>query len=447
MCITGRTLCALSGMCLAATLVLAQATTAQSIDPSDFDGNGTVDFGDFLTFAAGFGSGSGDDGYNPALDLDASGEIDFSDFLVFATSFGNSTTAPSTTYVYIADTASGEVKAFDTSTNFQDPARRLVASTPQDVFFSNHQQRFYVSALDTFHAFDPSGAVLYTIPLTGESDLGFVVTRAGTKMAVSPDHSTTYVSELFGPVIEIIDLNAGQSQGFIDVAQNPAELVLNAAGTRLFVSHGGANSDPAVAPLTVIDTESRTVLDTISVGSNGVNRLAVSPVDGTLYTNNAIGTTLLAIDPVSGDILHSLDVGTSDDLSTQILDVDVSPDGQFVYYTLSRIVNAIDLQGIPTIGFLGGLGILDATTFEQVGDIAIGEITANLGISPDGSTAYVSGSDNLSEIPPSIKIFIVDLTTRQTVGTLQGFELPSDISFSAGKLAHGHTVWPDVIVF
>lgn len=54
----------------------------------DFDGNGVVDFADFLIFAAGFGSRPGDANWNPALDIDRNGETDFSDFLIFAASYG-----------------------------------------------------------------------------------------------------------------------------------------------------------------------------------------------------------------------------------------------------------------------------------------------------------------------------------------------------------------------
>lgn len=433
---------------LAVAHTMAHKASAQApIDQADFDGNGIVDFGDFLTFAAGFGSSTGSDAYNPALDFDVSGAVDFTDFLVFVASFSASTSEPAATFVYIADTAAGEVKAFDTATNFEDPSRRLAATTPQDVFFSDLRQRFYVSSLDTFYAFSAAGAPIYTLPLTEASDLGFVASRAGSKMAVSPDQTTAYVAELFGPVIEVIDLDQGASQAFIDVPDNPKNPVLNASGTRLFVAHGGSNVARSVAPLTVIDTGTLTVVDSFSVGDSGVNRLALNPNDGTLYTNNAIGSTLVALDPTSGNIVHSVDVGTINDLSVQILDVAASPDGQFVYFTVNRIVNAIDAQGVPTLGFLGGLGILDADTFEQVGEVIVGEVAANLGVSPDGSTAYISGSESLTEVPPSIKIFIVDLTTRQAAGTLQGFELPSDISFSAGKPAIGETGWPQITVF
>ena len=59
-------------------------------DP-DFDGDGTVGFGDFLRFAQQFGLSQGDEGYDARFDLDGNGAIGFSDFLVFAGAFGKST--------------------------------------------------------------------------------------------------------------------------------------------------------------------------------------------------------------------------------------------------------------------------------------------------------------------------------------------------------------------
>ncbi|HCK09782.1 MAG TPA: hypothetical protein DHW45_07885, partial [Candidatus Latescibacteria bacterium] len=58
------------------------------IDPSgsdgtaDFNGDGNVDFQDFLPFAEAFGSN------NQAFDLDGDGQVGFSDFLTFANAFG-----------------------------------------------------------------------------------------------------------------------------------------------------------------------------------------------------------------------------------------------------------------------------------------------------------------------------------------------------------------------
>ena len=54
----------------------------------DFDGNGVVDFSDFLRFAQQFGLNQGDAGYDARYDLDGNGAIGFGDFLIFAAAFG-----------------------------------------------------------------------------------------------------------------------------------------------------------------------------------------------------------------------------------------------------------------------------------------------------------------------------------------------------------------------
>lgn len=55
---------------------------------ADFNGDGVVDFADFLRFAGGFGKQSGEEGFDAKLDLSGDGVIDFADFLSFAGQFG-----------------------------------------------------------------------------------------------------------------------------------------------------------------------------------------------------------------------------------------------------------------------------------------------------------------------------------------------------------------------
>ena len=57
--------------------------------PSDFNGDGSVGFADFLEFASRFGLHSGDAGFDSKYDLDGSGAVDFPDFLTFASVFGS----------------------------------------------------------------------------------------------------------------------------------------------------------------------------------------------------------------------------------------------------------------------------------------------------------------------------------------------------------------------
>ena len=55
---------------------------------TDIDGNGQVNFADFLSFVGKFGTRRGDARYDARYDLDSDGEIGFSDFLIFASHFG-----------------------------------------------------------------------------------------------------------------------------------------------------------------------------------------------------------------------------------------------------------------------------------------------------------------------------------------------------------------------
>ena len=55
---------------------------------TDFDGDGTVGFPDFLQFAAQFGQNRNDAGYDARFDLDGNGAVEFNDFVIFARSFG-----------------------------------------------------------------------------------------------------------------------------------------------------------------------------------------------------------------------------------------------------------------------------------------------------------------------------------------------------------------------
>jgi phosphatidylethanolamine-binding protein (PEBP) family uncharacterized protein len=71
---------------LASSQVSGHSISFQVKSP-DFDGSGLVDFNDFLTFAAAFGTSSS------AEDLDSSGVVDFNDFLVFAAAFGTDGTS------------------------------------------------------------------------------------------------------------------------------------------------------------------------------------------------------------------------------------------------------------------------------------------------------------------------------------------------------------------
>ena len=73
------------------TATHAMTTSAKGDDTAsipDFDGDGTIGFGDFVIFAGVFGTSRGDEKYAATYDLNGDGEIGFSDFVIFAQNFG-----------------------------------------------------------------------------------------------------------------------------------------------------------------------------------------------------------------------------------------------------------------------------------------------------------------------------------------------------------------------
>jgi len=70
--------------------LVATTSLILSAIASDFDGNGRVDFNDFLLFAAEYTRADSDPGFDDRFDLDGSRRIDFGDFLIFAQAFGQS---------------------------------------------------------------------------------------------------------------------------------------------------------------------------------------------------------------------------------------------------------------------------------------------------------------------------------------------------------------------
>ena len=74
--------------------VLIGGTPSEPCEAADFDGDGKVEFSDFILFARHFGKCDGDTGHDPKYDLDNDGCVGFSDFIQFARCFGQQVAKP-----------------------------------------------------------------------------------------------------------------------------------------------------------------------------------------------------------------------------------------------------------------------------------------------------------------------------------------------------------------
>lgn len=408
-----------------ANIIHAQQT---NIEIADFDGSGRVDFPDFLVFAGGFGKSTTDEGYDSRLDFSGNGTIDFPDFLVFAQTFGKSPNDPQDVLLYIADVTGSRVEVVNTSTNLLDPTRTLTADQPRGVAISN--SRVYVASIDTFYAFNKSnGSRSFTIPLEPTFlPGGGLQNRGGFRVVLSPDQSTAYVSEEGIGWVEVFDVNTATSIAQIEVNETPSGLIISSDGSRIYVAHGQSTQS-----ITVIDAQNRQLLETIPVNSN-VSRFALSPDNDKLYLNNIQAGLIKALDTQNKTITDSIQVGQASDLLVNVNDVGISPDGTRLYASVWRYFTGFDATGSPVTVSWGGIVVIDTQTFTQVAEIQAGELVANMGITPDGKTAYIAGVESLDDqATGNLQVFIIDLETNQSLGSIRGLNLPVAFSFGASK--------------
>ncbi len=136
-------------------------------------------------------------------------------------------------------------------------------------------------------------------------------------MAVVGDEKA-YVSNLFSATVTVINLADDATAGTIEVGSNPEDIAV--VGTRAYVANSGFGGD---STLTVIDTETDTVLETIDLGCDGPRHLEVDAEGevwafcngNTIYNDDfteIIAQTngaAVVLDGASGEIVTRFDLG------------------------------------------------------------------------------------------------------------------------------------------
>ncbi|MDA0748054.1 MAG: hypothetical protein O2954_16145 [bacterium] len=415
--------------------------------PADFNGDNTVDFSDFILFAQGYGKTSQDPSFDPRLDLNFNNVIDFTDFVLFAQQYGASNPPDNNTppHVYILDLLADRIDVLDTETNLIDPERTVRVSQPRGLAFSTTNKRIYVAGVDSFSVLREDHTREYTLPLLDPGSDGLGPTpRGGFRVALSPDSRFAYVTEEIGQLVEVIDLQSRQSVQRIRLSAEPVGIAVSANGMELYVGAKGRR-------LTIIDAVAQVVkADSVAIGGIGNGRIALAPDGSRIYSariSEITGTTsaqLISINPASRTVVDTLELAQAGDLSAQVIDLALSRDGNQIYATLLRVAPATSSSSAFTAELIGSLVTVNTATFQKVNEIRIGDQVGALGLSPDGKTAYVSGVRSFLE-NPSFQILIVDLETRQIVGSLFGFDLPVFIRGRAAKVVPYQL--PEIAIF
>ena len=253
--------------------------------------------------------------------------------LNFDNPFGVAVT-PDGLKMYVANMNSGTVSVID-MINRTVLDNVPVGNTPYAVAVNPERTRVYVTNLDddTVSFIDTATNSVIDTFNVGDNPRG---------VAVAPDGTTVYVTNTGTNTVSVIDVITNNTKDTINLGNNihegqPMGVTVSPDGTKVYVANFGGYYD--YDTVSVIDTATNTVTDTINVGV-WPEGIAINPAGTRVYVTNIYSNDVSVIDSATNNVIATVPVGNYP------LGVSVAPDGRKVYVTNvnSGNVSVIDTE-------------------------------------------------------------------------------------------------------
>jgi YVTN family beta-propeller protein len=263
-------------------------------------------------------------------------------------------------------------------------------------------------------------------------------------VVVTPDANHVYVTNTLSNLVSVIDTTDKKAPLVTTISgiYQPTALVLAPDGKRLYVT-GYDLTNPSRPTVSVIDTATHQILDTITVG-NAPLGIVVTP-DGTrLYVSSALDDVLDVIDTSNDTVLRTVS------MPDYPWGMAMSADGTRIYVANGKYLSVVDTSRNSRIATVtpptdgGGLQILALTpdgkrvyTSDRLNNSVLIFNTATnafsgslstpypdgIGMTPDGARIYVT-----SILEKTVSVF--DAPTGQLVARLANFTSPVDVGIA-----------------
>ena len=324
-------------------------------------------------------------------------------------------------YVFVPNRASADIAVIDTRTDLV-VSKIDVGHVPHQVAVSRDLDKIVVTntADDTLSIIDlASLAVEATVPLDNEPE----------HMALSPNGDVVAVGNIGSGTVSFVSLVSGVETARTQGLFEPHNMTFSADGLRLYVGNLGANF------VSVVDVPSGKVVEEISIGAGkavaslasdsadyqGIINVTRTP-DGRLgFAAYGEGDQMAVIDLSTSEVIRTLELGdlpwrafsTSDGrfmLVPNNGDRTVSVFSTETLEEVARLPGGEDMTGIntamfDTLAYVISRGedkaiVLDLTTMQRIGEVALPSSPETGVVTPDGRKLYValSGSDQVAVI-------------------------------------------------
>lgn len=358
--------------------------------------------------------------------------------------------------LYVVCQGSDEVRIIDTRTGRVE-ASVPVGKSPRAIALSPDSSEIYISnsSVDTVSVIDAATLKVTRTLSTGFEPDGLVTDKAG---------ETLYVANRLSSDISVIDLKTGQENKRLSAGRGASYLALSPDGKFVYGTHiypnAGAFRTPPKSEITVIDTESQTVVDRKSLHNvAGVFHVAFSSdgklgVATQLRPKNLIPLAHVEHGWVFGSSLTLFgdDIGGTVQIPLDELDryyslpwgVIITPDKakMFVTTAASESVTVIDVTQLLT--FLRShpkpfVNDLSASANYVIARIPVGHNPRGVLLSKDATRLYVANrlDDNISVIDTKKNrvVSTIDLGGPKTVNSIRRGER---LFFTADYAFQGH---------
>jgi YVTN family beta-propeller protein len=260
--------------------------------------------------------------------------------------------------LWVVDASSGVVGS---EIQVGEGESRVAVSPDGSSIYVSTAQDDKVSVIDA-----QRGAVVQTIGL-GVNDTTGNVSGVGlnaTGLVTSPDGSLLYVSEYAADRVAVIDTRSHSVARNITVGEAPVAVAASADGSRVYaLNQAGING---IGSVSVVDTGSSAVIQTINVGRGPV-AFALSPAGAQLAVLNSGDLTISVIDVGSGAVSRTIQ------LSDEAGGIAVARDGSQIFTTLANT---------------GAMEIIDTHDW-TISQFPVGPTPGQVVVSTDGSELYV----------------------------------------------------------
>lgn len=233
--------------------------------------------------------------------------------------------------VYIIDLEKGEPVDLDKETEELDGIK--VGEKPMDIIISQDATKAVVanSGNDTLSVIDVSENKVTATIEVGDSP------RALAKVASTSETTNTllgltdlvYVANYYDDTISVVDLSKNEVTATIDVGEGPTGLAVSSDGTYAYVANALGDA------VSVVNIPYKQVLKTVTIGSyQKPSSLAMMLSNDKVFVANFLTIpkgTVSVIDTESHEIVETIEVGKNPNA------VAISPNGNFLY-----VLNSMD---------------------------------------------------------------------------------------------------------